>query len=343
MAGIGIYFIKLRHHYIDLTPDFTLEMNSKSVFKNYILQVHKEPHLLKRLIDRLNDDRSQFFIHVDVKFDIEPFTKLINYNNVHFIAERHNVIWGDYSQVIATLALLRAVFEANIEGRIIFLSGQCYPIKPLHHITSYLEEHEDIDFVEFEAVQIERILKHKVNFTNRRGHYFLIGRIRFNQILTKDFYLNLFKHAAALLLMKPGIKYQWYAATKNRTISLFDYHFKGSSWWSFTINTSKKIYQYYLDHKEELDHYYSNTLCSDEQFFQTILMKLMEHDYSIQIDRYLHFIDWNRVGEPLPAVLKMSDFDTLVQQPDRVLFARKFDPKKCPEILDEIDRQILDN
>lgn len=316
-------------------------MASKPVFKNYILQVHKDPLFLKRLIDRLNDEQSRFFIHVDVKFDIQPFIDNINYTNVHFIRERHNVIWGDYSQVTATLALIKAVLRGHGAGRIIFLSGQCYPIKPLDHITRYLEQHPDIDFIDFEHILIERILKHKVNFTNGRGHYFLIGPIRFNQALTRDFYLNLFKHGAALLLMKPGWKYQWKVATKNREIALFDKHYKGSQWWSLTVSTAKKIYQFYEDHKATLDQYYSNTFCADEQFFQTIIRKLMETDYSIQIDKYLHFIDWDRVGEPLPAVLRTRDLDTLIHQPEGVLFARKFDVNKCSAILDQIDQQLL--
>jgi hypothetical protein len=69
--------------------------------KVYIIQAHKNPEQLRRLIDVLHDDSSTFYIHIDLKSNIEHFIKLINRERVVFIKERVNCIYADYSQVLA--------------------------------------------------------------------------------------------------------------------------------------------------------------------------------------------------------------------------------------------------
>ncbi|MEL0651247.1 hypothetical protein V6246_07405 [Algibacter sp. TI.3.09] len=93
--------------------------------KRYILTVHKNPKQLKRLIEKLDDKKSKFYIHVDLKVDIAIFLNQIQNSNVYFIEERVNCIWGDFSQVIATINLLKkVVLEKNIIGtKVFFLSG----------------------------------------------------------------------------------------------------------------------------------------------------------------------------------------------------------------------------
>ena len=80
--------------------------------KTYIILAHKAPDQLKRLIDRLNDEDSFFFIHIDKKSYIEPFTECVVGNNIKFITNRINCLWGDFSQVIATLGFLN--FDTSI-------------------------------------------------------------------------------------------------------------------------------------------------------------------------------------------------------------------------------------
>ena len=53
--------------------------------KNYLILAHKNPQQLYRLIKALDDGKSQFFIHVDSKTAIEPFTALFQEEHVIFI------------------------------------------------------------------------------------------------------------------------------------------------------------------------------------------------------------------------------------------------------------------
>ena len=43
---------------------------------NYIILTHKSPIQLERLISRLDDQDSTFFVHIDLKTDIEQFKYL---------------------------------------------------------------------------------------------------------------------------------------------------------------------------------------------------------------------------------------------------------------------------
>ena len=100
----------------------------------YIIQAHKLPFQLKRLITVLNTKNASFYIHVDRKSKIEDFEKIISLKNVFFIKERVDCIWGDFSQVKATLNLIKNVIRDNKSGFVVFLSGQDYPIKNVYTI-----------------------------------------------------------------------------------------------------------------------------------------------------------------------------------------------------------------
>ena len=42
--------------------------------KNYLILAHRNPEQLCRMIKALDDGNSKFFIHLDAKTPIEPFT-----------------------------------------------------------------------------------------------------------------------------------------------------------------------------------------------------------------------------------------------------------------------------
>lgn len=104
--------------------------------KNYIIQAHQSPLQLKRLIDKLNDDKSFFFVHIDLKSEIEPFKTLIIGENILFIEDRVDCIWADFSQVVATNKLIESVIKSQRDGITILLSGQDYPVKNKSYINS---------------------------------------------------------------------------------------------------------------------------------------------------------------------------------------------------------------
>lgn len=51
------------------------------MYKNYIILAHKNPQQIKHLIEKLNDDNSRFFIHVDLNSDSKPFKSILSTNH----------------------------------------------------------------------------------------------------------------------------------------------------------------------------------------------------------------------------------------------------------------------
>jgi hypothetical protein len=74
----------------------------------------------------------------------------------------------------------------------------------------------------------------------------------------------------------------------------------------------------------------------DELFFQTILMNSSLKERIINDD--LRYIAWKDLESGSPAILKLDDFDQMMQSPK--LFARKFDMTVDAEVLDLIDRAL---
>ena len=76
--------------------------------KNYLILAHKNPLQLGRMIERLDDGASKFFIHLDAKTPIESFTACLEGAHIRFIEPRERCVWGDFSIVRATIHLMEA-------------------------------------------------------------------------------------------------------------------------------------------------------------------------------------------------------------------------------------------
>lgn len=310
--------------------------------KNFIIQAHQSPEQLQRLIDSIYESNSSYYIHIDLKSDVEAFKQGIRHEHVHFITNRLNCIWGDFSQVEATLNLIGEVLKHNQKGPVIFLSGQDYPIKSKAEINRFLEQNKNFDFIRFDDYTecitredghfYDRLTHYKINLSDKRGDFMMLppfGKCSFKQ---KIKYFKLLK--AGII----GFGELFSTFNKPRTAEFCgDTHFRGPNWWAISWDNIKAIYDYYLANKTTLDLYYKYTFCADEQFFHTIYKCLFK---SKDIKDYLHYVDWDREGVPLPVTFGHLDYDVLVSQPEDKIFARKFDAGYDAEILDLLDKQI---
>ena len=88
---------------------------------HYIILVHKNPEQLCRLVEQLETEQTDFYIHVDRKTDISPFQEKLSRPNVCFISERVDILWGTISQVSAVLNCMREISRKGEEA--------CYFVK----------------------------------------------------------------------------------------------------------------------------------------------------------------------------------------------------------------------
>ncbi|MDM1547823.1 glycosyl transferase family 14 [Empedobacter falsenii] len=301
----------------------------------YLIQAHQYPGQLKRLIKRINSENVLFYIHIDLKTDIEPFKDVISGKNIVFIKDRVDCIWGDFSQVQATLNLCEEVLNQgfDLDTRITLLSGQDYPIKSKDYIREFFNNNKGIDFINIEKIDKSRIhhlrnLKaFKINHSSKRSDFTLISKYHYKNILKSLFYKKISFKDLKLLF-------------KNKCVPLGMKPYRGSSWWSFNYTTLEAVLNFYQKNKDVLNVFYSQTFCPDENFFQTILMHLKNEDNSIEINASITYDNWIRKGVDLPVTFQLSDFDELDNQPNNKLFARKFDSNFDSLIMNELDKKL---
>ncbi len=70
-------------------------------------------------------------------------------------------------------------------------------------------------------------------------------------------------------------------------------------------------------------------------------MHLKESGVPIKIDESLTYVNWSRQNCPLPVTFEANDFDELFEQPPKKIFARKFDMEFDHQILNRIDKKII--
>ena len=310
---------------------------------NYIILTHKSPIQLERLISRLDDQDSTFFVHIDLKTDIEQF-KYLQKENVIFLEDRVDVIWGDFSIVQATLNAMKSIVEYGGQGYTILLSGQDYPIKNKKKIKEYLYKNQDFDFIEFKKVETvwknyrERIIARKLNLSSKKGMYVTIFSI-FDICSFREFCIS----------CKNVLKFFTHSSIKNytRIISFLlkkrrlpiHSQYAGSAWWAFRHSTVIKILEL-IATKKEVINYYKECLLPDEIFFQTIINSIP--NYKVQVKDPITYVNWERKNCPLPVTFKEDDLQEILNQSEYKVFARKFDiDLNGSYVLDEIDKFIL--
>ena len=113
----------------------------------YLTVVHDNPGVLKRLIAALFCKDCAFFIHIDRKADIQQFSG-INGDNIFLSEERIPVYHSGFTQVEATLLLLRgALGRSQDYDYFVLLSGTHYPLRSKEYIHRFLEKNRGSEFI----------------------------------------------------------------------------------------------------------------------------------------------------------------------------------------------------
>jgi len=308
---------------------------------NYIILAHKNPLQLKRLVQRLYENWTYFYIHVDLNTDIAPFTEaLVEFEQVKLLEDfyRQPGIWGDIGIVKGTLAAMRSIIADRRNGYTILLSGQDYPLATNNAILSFFENKEInyIDTIPVEALWKkhgrDRITKYKINKSNNRGHFLLLP-----SIFDRDFYR--WKTLGQLnYLRKTGKFKSFFLILRKRKFPKNLRATGGSVYWALPLKSIFYIIDF-LEQNPDYLHYNENTLCVDEIFFQSIVSSFQKKE-KLKVSKSITYVNWKRKTGPLPVTFKKSDFDELKKASKNNFFARKFDMEMDSEILDKIDKRI---
>ena len=272
-----------------------------------LLQCHKNAEQINMLLSALKHECIDIFVHLDRK---SPIANEINRRDgVYFLPDRKRVSveWSMFSQVEATLNMLKYAMETKEYDYYCLISGQDFPLVKSDLIVDFLKKNEGTNFIN---------LRQSLNNNAGRKNY-LDKRCDIyypEWMLKKGFF-------------RRALKRVWVAATGgyNKTFKLFmrknttqvEFYF-GSQWWCIYKSFAKYACEYINEHRQYKT-FFINTNCSDEIFFQTLFMN---SPYRDKRQDYLHYIDWSE-GKNSPKTLTTSDFE-MIKSSGR-LFARKFD------------------
>ena len=285
----------------------------------YLIIAHKNDYTFQTLLNLIDDERNDIFIHMDKKNEQYRFNesaKQIKKSKIYQVEDRNDVVWGDYSQIATELALLELAINVGKYEYYHLLSGEDLPVKSQDYIHHFFEQNRGKEFVRFENptfLHSERVCQY--HFAQR-----LIGKPESHP------YLYLLEHYFIKLQKMIGVK-------RNKDIRFQ----KGTNWFSITDNLAREV----VDKKAWIKRVFKFTKCCDEVFLQTIInqSKFKERLYHKSYDNDLHaimrLIDWNRGA---PYIFRSLDKE-LLEETD-MLFARKFDCTVDKKIIDYITQSL---
>ena len=300
--------------------------------KNYLILAHKNPLQLGRMIERLDDGASKFFIHLDAKTPIEPFAACLEGAHIRFIEPRERCVWGDFSIVQATIRLMEAASKE--QGVFILMSGQDYPIQSQGYINDFLERNKGFDFIEIEPLEEKwkpKMVKDKLEHyhilhSEERGHSNCYAPFAHCSVFQK---LRTLTHLLKGRLSRKNFRL---LCSLPKRIAPFERPYAGSQFWAFSERTFYAVLNYIREHKAALEGYYKYTSSPDEIYFHSVLMDLVAKDSTIKLKEQITYVNYFRKNN----VFVTEDFDKLTSAKGK-LFARKFDTDIDIEILNKLD------
>lgn len=287
--------------------------------KAYIILAHKNEAMVKRLIDRLDDNASDFFLHVDLKSNIKGFRRIFSDNPRVCFLQRERTGWGAFGLVRATLNAMRVVRGGDYE-KVILLSGQDYPIKSNEEIDQFFRNSPYNIFMDHFP------LPNHSKWGSGGGMY------RVNKYF---FGLSFPKKLMAKTANFIGIVFP---PAKRRELPYMK-PFSGSQWWAMDMRAVNYILEYVESHPEYI-RYHRHTFAADELFFQMILLNCPDGSLRANIaNDNLRFMRWKDESIAHPEILSVSDVESISDS--EALFARKFDPEVDSEVINVIDDKVL--
>ncbi|MDT0650829.1 beta-1,6-N-acetylglucosaminyltransferase [Autumnicola edwardsiae] len=276
-----------------------------------LITAYKNYFHLEKIINFFDSD-FQIYIHLDRKSDITDHEreKIENYPQVKLLVQEYKVNWGGLNHLKAILYLSTMAVEDKENVYFHLISGHDHPIKNLEFFKLFYQRHGHRNFLEY----------FKVPFKGWGG----------NGGLDRLEYFNLFD----IFNYKSDTESRWInnSLQLQRKLGLkrgfgvdFPEIYGGSTWWSLNRDALTYVLDYQEDHPSYLKRF-RHTLCSEEFFFQTILLNSPFLE-SIN-NNNLRYIDWTPRNGNNPAVLDETDYQKIAQSD--ALFARKFDyPVSC--------------
>ena len=257
------------------------------------IMAHKDVEQINMLLSLIDHPLIDIFLHLDSKSSMSSKDIVIPRHSHLYFVKRHDVRWGDISQVEAELELFKGVLDVqNAYDRIHLISAQDLPMKNMSYILEYFDksENKNLEFI-----------KYSDNPEAKK-------RLQYYWIYTKHLRYGIqYKVTRHLLLLLQKIIH----VNRIKSIPLvFKY---GSNWCSLTLEAVRCLVYDFPKYKSIFKH----SVCIDELYKQMLLWG----EYRLSDKGNLRYVKFQGASPELVPIEKLEE---LYSNPD-ILFARKFD------------------
>lgn len=292
----------------------------------YMIATNNNFKVLKATLELLDDARNDIYILFDKKAKIsteikESILSGCKKSKVYILPDII-INWGGWSQIEATLSLLKAVNNSSCEYKYVhFFQGSDMPIKKQNQIHEFFNK---MDGYEFVMIEKDR------------------GKMAYNKTHYRHFFCHnrFFRHNKLMKALNFGLVsiQKFLHIETNNDIEMY----QGSALFSITGACAK-----YVQSKEkEIYKRFRYSLAGDECFIQSILMN---SDYASKIagidktkSSNARIIDRSRPdGKNSPHVWRLNELSYIFSLPDEYCFARKFDERIDGSIIEKIRCELL--
>ena len=281
-----------------------------------LIMAHNQFDILEKLLVMLDHERNDIYIHIDKKsgnMNEEHFKQLCSRSHVVFIP-RKRLHWGHSSLVECELDLIEAALESQ-EDYCYFhlLSGVDLQIKHTEEIHRFFDEHSRNQFIALRNVYSG------LGGLNR--YYFFLSFRSYSKVLAKG--LDIISAYIQRLLRVNRLK-------RLEGIQLC----KCQQWFSITQDCAR----YVVSQRDFIHKFIRFTSCSDEMFLGTVIVNSEFKNQIYEPYRspggHMRLIDRERPEGASPHTWTMDDWETIQNCP--YFWARKFDVKRDPEIIEQV-------
>ncbi|MBQ3427207.1 MAG: hypothetical protein IJH37_08705 [Clostridia bacterium] len=284
----------------------------------YLIIIHNNFYNFEKLIQMLDDERNDIYVHVNKKvknFDFDKYKAMVKKSKLTFSKKRVAIFWGSPLLLEAEMILLDLAYKSDNYSYFHLISGADLPIKSMDYIYDFFESKNGNEFVDFDTISRVEWLDY---------YYPLLQAEKYCKKNRLIYYIYE-RASVAIVNAQKKVKI-------HRTKAYSVKPEKGSNWFSITSDFAAFCIERYYRKYRRLFKY---TILPEENFVQ---MMINEGGYRDRLysGGNMRLIKWDGGNSPL--TLDIDDYDEIMQS--GCLFARKFDGDNKVEVIDKLFKMI---
>lgn len=165
----------------------------------FLIQAHKMPDLLIRILKRLESSNHYFIINIDKKsrFKKDFYREIENVHNVIEVTN-FSVAHGGLTQITTTLYQMKFCINYSIKFDYYHsISGQDYPLVSNQEFDTIFEQRSPNSYIQIDSSE-ELAVWRKTKYPKRLDHYYLHDAIQ-NKFLHRIKVFSILNHIAMLI------------------------------------------------------------------------------------------------------------------------------------------------